>query len=137
MSILKFLRGTWWGADLSTLPILYNSHIRSLIDYASFIYFSKKKSQIECIEKIQYASIRYALGYRISTPTNYLIAESKLTYLHERSKYLCLSYLSKILTNKSLSVTKCISRCNNNRKKMKKRERLLIKCILEIMPIMI
>ena len=67
MNIIKFLRGTWWGADPETLLLLYKSHIRSLIECASFVYFPHKKAQIQSMERMQYAAIRMALGYRIST----------------------------------------------------------------------
>ena len=85
------------------------------------------------MERIQYAAIRLALGYRISTPTNILVAESKLTYLQDRIKFLCSTYLSKIITNRNLPVTKTIHRYNTTFKKVKKKSRILVKCIPEIL----
>ena len=136
LNILKFLRGTWWGADPNTLLVIYKSYIRSLIDYSSFVYFPRNKIDVNKLEKIQYSAIRYALGYRISTPTNILIAESKLVYIKERAKYLCYSYLSKIISNKNLLIHKAVQTSYLSFKKVKrKRLRLLIKCIMQFMPI--
>ena len=44
-NIVKFLRGTWWGSNLSTLLILYKSFIRSIIDYVCFVYFPTQISE--------------------------------------------------------------------------------------------
>ena len=53
------------------------------------------------LERIQFAAIRRALGFRLSTPTNILIGESKLPLLKERAKYLCKRFLLKSLSNTS------------------------------------
>ena len=43
LNMVKFLRGTWWGADPRTLLLLYKSFVRSIIDYGSFMYFPTQK----------------------------------------------------------------------------------------------
>lgn len=132
LNIIKFLRGTWWGCDPETLTVIYKSFVRSIIDYGCFVYFPNRKEMILKLERIQFASIRYALGYRISTPTNILIAESKLPLIEERTKLLCNNYLSKALTNSSSQVYNIISKpCFRNRTG-KKRNILIQKCIREI-----
>lgn len=95
-----------------------------------------KKNEIDKLEKIQFAAIRYSMGYRISTPTNILIAESKLMYIKDRSKYLCHSYLLKVLSNKNLPIYKKIHQYHSlpARKKKRKRKKLLLQCIEEIIP---
>ena len=100
--IIKFLRGTWWGSSPNTLLILYKSYVRSIIDYGSFVYYPTTIQLKTKLETIQHNTIRNALGFRNSTPTNVLIAESKLQPIEERVKYLCLWYLSKIYSNKNL-----------------------------------
>ena len=52
MNIIKFIRGTWWGASPETLLILYKTFVHSIIDYGCFIYFPTKPSQIQKLEKI-------------------------------------------------------------------------------------
>lgn len=99
LNILKFISGIKWGAHPSIMMLFYNSIIRSILDYGSFIYFPHIKTLALKLERIQYAAIRTALGYRISTPTNILLAESKCLTLKERSILLCKKFLAKILSN--------------------------------------
>lgn len=94
------------------------------------LYFPTRKNMILKLERIQFASIRFALGYRISTPTNILIGESKLPLIQERTKLLCKNYLSKALTNNSSQVYPMISRCYQNRRG-KKHNILIKECIRE------
>ena len=132
LNILKYLQGIWWGADPSTLLTAYISFIRSIIDYACFIYFPTRKNITNKLEQIQFAAIRLALGFRKTTPTNILLAESKLPLISERTKFLCYSYLSKVLSTENLSSHKAIVKyINNNKKLIKKRRRLLENCILD------
>ena len=119
----------------STLIVLYKSFVRSILDYGCFIYYTSKKNHTEKLEKIQFFGIRLALGYRISTLTNILIAESKLSYIEERVKFLCNSYLNKVLSNNNLLISKTITRLKNiltnKYKKGKFTNSLILKCITE------
>lgn len=99
MNMLKFLRGTWWGTDPQTLLMIYKSYIRSIIDYAGFIYFPWKKTETKKLEKVQHSAIRLALGYRMSTPLNVLLGESKLQTLADRVKYLGSNFIIKALSH--------------------------------------
>ena len=133
LNLIKFLRGTWWGCNPDTLLILYKSFVRSTLEYGCFIFFPTQKTQIEKIERIQYAAIRYSFGYRISTPVNVLLSESKLDPLQERSKYLGINYINKIYSNKNLLVHETLSNFSKNFNKQsttrKYSNRLLIQCI--------
>ncbi|XP_029674539.1 uncharacterized protein LOC115242419 [Formica exsecta] len=126
LNIIKFLCETWCGSDPETLLILYKSLVRSHIDYGCFVYFLTRKDLREKLEKIQYSTIRSTLGYRISTPTNILIAESKLPLIQDRTRFLCNSYLSKVLTNTCTQINKTI---NQYYLKKQKKNRLLKQCI--------
>ena len=123
LNILKFIRGTWWGTDPQTLLVFYKSYIRSIIDYACFIYFpTSNKNNREKLERVQYSAIRLAMGYRNSTPTNVMLSESKLLSLESRTNYLGNSYISKVLSNSSTLVYQTIKKyhiysINDNRKK--------------------
>lgn len=108
LNIIKFLCGTWWGADPSTLIILYKSLIRSVIDYGSFIYFPTQINLINKIENIQISALKTSLGYRRSTPNNIVLAESKVTTLKERTNYLCKRHISKIFSNQESDSYKII-----------------------------
>ena len=87
LNMVKFLQGIWWGACPQTLLTFHKCFVRSIIDYASFVYYPTRKNLADKLEKIQYAAIRFALGYRNSTPTNILLAESKLPSICERSRF--------------------------------------------------
>jgi hypothetical protein len=50
---------------------------------------SKQESSIEILDRLQYRTLRGALGYRNSTPTNVILAEN-----NEPSMYLRFRYLS-------------------------------------------
>ncbi|OXU23644.1 hypothetical protein TSAR_003931 [Trichomalopsis sarcophagae] len=62
------------------------------------------------LEKIQYAAIRSAPGFPITTPKNILLAESKLALIIERAKFLCDCQLTKSLSNNSSYTYKTIKR---------------------------
>ena len=81
MNTIKFLRGCWCGAYPSTLLIFYKSFVRPIIDYASFLYFPLKNTNVLKLERIQVQAIRLSLGYRITTPTNILTSEAKMIRL--------------------------------------------------------
>ena len=97
--IVKFLGGTWWGSHPSTLLTFYKIYVRSIIEYGAFLYFPKQKKSIEKLERVQYAAIRSVLGLAKSTPTNILIAESKLLYLEDRVTFLCECFIAQVFAN--------------------------------------
>lgn len=107
LSIIKYLRSTWKGADPSLMLKLYKALIRSRIEYGAFL-FNLTTSQQNILDKIQYQAVRLSMGYRQSTPTNVMLAESKEIPLEIRFKYLCKNYLCKILNNDEHPVTKSI-----------------------------
>ncbi|CAB0043878.1 unnamed protein product [Trichogramma brassicae] len=99
MNMIRFLRGTWWGSHPETLTTMYKCYIHSILDYACYIYFPSISTLQLKLERIQYAAIRLCLGYRQSTPTNILLAETKLPSLH-----LAESFRRDCFTT---SITKC------------------------------
>ena len=134
LNILKFLCGTWWGSSPDTLLTIYKSYIRPIIEYGSFVYYPTRNVHAKKLEKIQYSALRTSLGFRNSTPTNILIAESKFMLLKDRIQYLCECYLAKILTNNSSLTYKNIIRFHYIQKKNpNKKNRLLGNCISSVM----
>lgn len=130
LNIIKFLCGTWWGSDPETLLTLYKSLVRSIIEYGCFIYFPIRKNIAYKLEKIQYVAIRAALGFRKTTPTNILLAESKLPQIKDRATYLCNCFLARILSNNNSATQKSL-KCHNNiyKRKNNNRQRLISQCI--------
>ena len=113
LNIIKLLWCTWWGSDPSTLIILYNGCVRSLIDYGCYIYFPFSVNLKNKLERIQYIAIRCALGLRISIPINILLAEPKLLCITDRTELLCYCYLAKVMSNVSSTTCKCITPSHN------------------------
>lgn len=135
LNIIKFLRGTWWGCDPSTLLLLYKSYIRSIIEYGLGIYFPTTKKLASTLEKIQYEAIRISLGYRRSTPTNVITAESKLPTIRERAKFLLKNFYIKTLSNESLQFYEILNNFIRYNPIIKKRQnRLVFQCAREIGP---
>ncbi|XP_063994253.1 uncharacterized protein LOC135171555 [Diachasmimorpha longicaudata] len=133
LNIIKFLRGTWWGAHPDTLLIIFKSFVRSIIDYSSFISSPISKLDTNKLERLQYAAIRYCLGYRVSTPTNVLLAESKLPLIEKRSIFLCKNFLIKVLSNRNSQVSSTIhAMIENDEFIPNDKKRMIKKCIREL-----
>ncbi|KAL7291201.1 hypothetical protein TKK_0015042 [Trichogramma kaykai] len=131
LNIIKFLRGTWWGSHPDTLMILYKCFIRSIIDYALFVYLPTTSHLLQKLEKIQFAAIRLALGYRQSTPTNILLAESKLPSIQERARLMGRVYTAKILSNSGSQIFTAIAQFTNFLRHHNS-NRILSQCILSL-----
>ncbi|CAK9799235.1 RNA-directed DNA polymerase from mobile element jockey [Anthophora plagiata] len=101
LNIIKFLRSTWWGSDPQSLINIYKALIRSKIEYGSMWYFPPDTKSRTILEGIQLEALRLAMGYRRSTPTNVILAETKLTTLKDRTSYLGAKYLLKVISNSS------------------------------------
>ena len=133
LNIVKFLCGTSWGSDPTTVLILYKSFVRSIVDYGSLIYFPTRKSLVDKIEKIQRVAIRTALGYRQTTPNNLILAESKLLLLQHRAKYLCNCFLTKSLSIKDSNTALAIKTFYHiNKKSTVISNRIIKQSILEV-----
>ncbi|XP_058798339.1 uncharacterized protein LOC131668300 [Phymastichus coffea] len=129
-NLIKYLQGIWWGADPTTLLTLYKSYDRSIIEYALYVYYPKRKEQQVKLERIQFNAIRLALGFRKTTPTRILLAESKLPTIHERAKFLCNTYIAKILSNESLAINKTVGKFyTQNHQSKRKKKRIYETCI--------
>ncbi|XP_058805042.1 uncharacterized protein LOC131672100 [Phymastichus coffea] len=133
LNIIKFLCGTWWGADPTTLLTFYKSFARSIIDFGSFIYFPSRKSAVDKLEKLQFSALRKALGLRVSTPKNILIAESKISLEH-RAFYLSNCFLAKTFSCHDSQTFKSVKRFYYiNKKHSKKPKKIISQSIINSM----
>ncbi|XP_029178519.1 uncharacterized protein LOC114946237 [Nylanderia fulva] len=110
--ILSCIRGTWWGADPVTMLTLYNSLIRSRIEYGGFLISPCKPELLEKIEKVQYKCLRLAMGYRKSTPTNIILSESKILSLARRFDTSCYKFLNKNMASNNTALLEIIEEIN-------------------------
>lgn len=95
LNIIKFLRGTWWGAHPYILLTIYRALIRSCIEYGCLIFCFKNEKLFSKIETLRNSAIRLALGYRMSTPINLMLAESCEPLFKPRFYFLTKRYLMK------------------------------------------
>lgn len=99
LSVLKVLRGTWWGADPHLLLRIYDSLLRSPIDYGSQASNFKSHKNFSRLEKIRNQALRLAVGYRQSTPINVMLAECCEPPLRTRFNFLAKKYLYRVFSN--------------------------------------
>jgi len=81
------------GGVQTLLLTLYNTLIRSRIEYGDFLTSLCKENLFYKLEKIQLKCLRLAMGYRTSIPVNIIISESKTSLIKYRLKLLCYKFL--------------------------------------------
>ncbi|XP_018369889.1 PREDICTED: uncharacterized protein LOC108765599 [Trachymyrmex cornetzi] len=76
--IIATLSGVTWGSHPGLLLTLYRAIFRSAVEYGCryFTWSSSSPSYLKLL-RLQYRVIRGAMGYRISTPINVMLAEAK------------------------------------------------------------
>ncbi|EZA46644.1 hypothetical protein X777_04045 [Ooceraea biroi] len=95
-NLMQYLSNITRGVEVNTALLLYKSIGRSVMDYDLFIYSPLSENIQLLLEIGQFLDIRMALGYRKSTPTNVLIAESKLTFLRDRAVMHAKKFCAKV-----------------------------------------
>ena len=100
LNFLKMLSPTQWGGDPSILTLFYKSTIRSKIDYASSLYGSASKTQLQRIEHFQNKCLRLIIGALNSTPIPALNAETGVHPLQYRRNYLTDRILTRFLSSR-------------------------------------
>ena len=85
-----------WGGDRASLKMMYIGLIRSIIDYACFLYSNAADGHLQKIDRIQYQAIRIITGNMKGTICDNLEAEVHLMPLRFRRQLLALRYFSKI-----------------------------------------
>ena len=101
LNIIKVLGHQEWGADTKTLLSLYESLVRSKVDYGSIVYRNAKRSELNRLEVIHNEGLRLCLGAFRSSPLESLNVEANLYPLRFRRKKLGLQYGLKIKSHKN------------------------------------
>ena len=100
LNLLKVLSHTSWGADQTTLLKLYQSLVRSKLDYGCIIYGSARKSYLQMLDPIHNQGLRLALGaFRTSVASLYV--EAGEPSLNSRREKLSLQYAIRLAANPS------------------------------------
>lgn len=96
ISVLRALSGVWWGAHPSSLRLVYNALIRSILDYGSFLLPPANKGALHKLDLVQSKSLRIVVGAMKSTPINALQVECCDPPLNLRRQFLSDNYIVKI-----------------------------------------
>ena len=96
MNLLKTLSHLDWGADRKTLLRLYDSLIRSKIDYGSHIYATASEHLLLQIRSVHNQAIRLCTGAFRSSPVPSLYAESGEPPLDNRRNMLGFQHYIRI-----------------------------------------
>ncbi|XP_018021587.1 uncharacterized protein LOC108677809, partial [Hyalella azteca] len=96
MNVLRALSALRWGASSHLLRNVYVAFIRSKLEYGSSVIGELPSSSIKSLESVQNSALRLILGARRTSPIRSLEAESFLSPLHLRFRFLfmkrCLRY---------------------------------------------
>ncbi|XP_025406666.1 thiamine transporter 2-like [Sipha flava] len=100
LNIIKVLSGTKWGADSKTLIKIYNSLIRSILDYGSPLYMTSRNSALTMLDVTHNAGVRMASGAFRNSLINSILNITGEQPLHNRRNQLMLQYAKHIFATK-------------------------------------
>lgn len=117
LNILRCLAGVWWGAHPFSLKLLYNSLIRSVIDYGSFFLESCSVVGLKKLDSIQSKALRIISGAMKSSPINALQVECvepplrlRRQLLSDRFLFRAFQIFNHPLFNKLQFLSRCMER---------------------------
>ena len=76
LNVLKCVARTSYGADRSTLSLLYRATIRSKLDYACFVYDCASESNKRLLDTVHHTALRVATGEFRTSPKSSLLAKT-------------------------------------------------------------
>jgi ribonuclease HI len=95
LSLLKYLSHCTWGADRSTLQILFQALVQSKLNYGLLAYSSATANRLKMIEPIRNQGLRLITGAFRSSPSESLHAECNVIPLRYIFDLQCASYYKK------------------------------------------
>ena len=93
---MKCVVRTCYGADRSTLLLMYRALIRSRLDYGCFIYDNTSDPIKRTLDVVHHSAIRIAMGAFRTTPVASLLAEAHEPPLGLRRQALGMRYALKL-----------------------------------------
>ena len=96
LNVLKCVARTSYGADRSTLLLLYRATIRSKLDYASFVYDSATDSCKRTLDTVHHSSLLVVTGAFRTSPISSLLVEANEPSLQSRRQLVGLRYALKL-----------------------------------------
>ena len=104
LNVIKVLSNRSWGLSVKTLTEVYNSLIRSLLEYSSIIYPCLSSSNLETLEKIKFKCLKIInrkSKYSSNSEIKTLVGLVGYQSLQDRFDVLNKSYIQKNLHNKN------------------------------------
>ncbi|KYQ58108.1 hypothetical protein ALC60_02915 [Trachymyrmex zeteki] len=99
--IMAVLSSVTWGSHPGLLLTIYRAVFRSAVEYGcQFFVWSPANADFVKLQRLQYRVIRKAMGYRISTPINVMLAEAKEHNFSNRLDYAASRFIYKAMANK-------------------------------------
>lgn len=95
LNILKILSHQSYGTDRECLLSIFNSLVRSRIDYGSPVYQSAPKSALKLLDPVYHLGLRLATGAFRTSPIESLYVESDMWSLDSQRAYTALLYAVK------------------------------------------
>ena len=89
-----------WGADRAVLTRLYDTFVRSKLDYGSIVYGSARKTYLQILNPVQNLGLRLITGAFRTSPADSLQIETNEQPLSLRREKLALQYTIKLASNK-------------------------------------
>jgi len=114
LNIIEYLFHPRTGCNRSLLLQIYNSLIRSQLDYRAPIYSHTNKTTLKLLDSIQSATLRLALGALHTSPTLSLCAEAGVHPLQFRFLSLIANFLASTAQFPQIPIFLPLSLCPQN-----------------------
>ncbi|XP_050302810.1 uncharacterized protein LOC126740720 [Anthonomus grandis grandis] len=115
LSVLRALCRVWWGADPTTLLVIFFALVRSHLDFGSTFIKPCNGTILNMLDVVFFEGLRICLGCMKSTPRAALLAEASMIDLEHRRKLLAMKLISKFVTITNHPITQLL---NNTRMKL-------------------
>lgn len=115
LALLRSITSHKWGADQKILKMIYNTQIRSRLDYGSIVFMSASRTNLQKIESIPNDALRTITGAFKTTPIKSLKVLGYEMPLQLRRQQLALQYYFKIRSFLNNPAHKAVTMCSQRR----------------------
>ena len=116
MNILKIISNKNWGLSIKTLNNVYNSLIRSLLEYSSIIYPAFSNTNLTILERIQFSCLKIIHKKSKYESNLFIKTQPDFVTIRDRFDTLNKNYLSNCIRNKNELITELFNDYNQYNK---------------------
>lgn len=98
MNLLKMLSHPSWGTDRKCLLSLFNSLVKSRLNYGCVVYQSASKTAVKMLDPVYHSGIRLATGAFRTSPVSSLYVEANEWPMQLEREYCSLMYTVKLFS---------------------------------------